>query len=155
MLLSTKRLQGERARARDGDAGRIEDVYFEDAHWQVRYVVVEQEARMRRLFREEQLSLEEYREQRADMAAERERLQARLQQAAAAAAEAEAALAGLQRAEEMAGHIAAIRSLPVEQQKHLLRHFAQSVTLRKNPDDDEVACEIVWKWNGTRAPEAG
>ncbi|HLN64352.1 MAG TPA: recombinase family protein [Symbiobacteriaceae bacterium] len=115
----------------------------------------EQEARMRRLFREEQLSLEEYREQRADMAAERERLQARLQQAAAAAAEAEAALAGLQRAEEMAGHIAAIRSLPVEQQKHLLRHFAQSVTLRKNPDDDEVACEIVWKWNGTRAPEAG
>ena len=47
MLLSAKRLQGERARARDGDAGRIEDVYFEDSHWQVRYVVVEQDARMR------------------------------------------------------------------------------------------------------------
>jgi hypothetical protein len=46
MLLSAKGLQGERARARDGDAGRIEDVYFEDSHWQVRYLVVEQEARL-------------------------------------------------------------------------------------------------------------
>jgi hypothetical protein len=46
MLLSAKRLQGERVRARDGDAGRIDDVYFDDGSWRVRYVLVRDDRRI-------------------------------------------------------------------------------------------------------------
>jgi uncharacterized protein YrrD len=46
MLLSAKRLQGERVRARDGDAGRIDDVYFDDGDWSVRHLVVRDDRRI-------------------------------------------------------------------------------------------------------------
>ncbi|HZQ75271.1 MAG TPA: PRC-barrel domain-containing protein [Burkholderiales bacterium] len=46
MLLSARRLQGERVRAMDGDAGRIDDVYFDDASWSVRYMVVRDDRRI-------------------------------------------------------------------------------------------------------------
>jgi sporulation protein YlmC with PRC-barrel domain len=46
MLLSAKRLQGERVRARDGDAGRIDDVYFDDDDWSVRHLVVRDDLRI-------------------------------------------------------------------------------------------------------------
>jgi hypothetical protein len=46
MLLSAKRLQGERVRARDGDAGRIDDLYFDDGDWGVRHIVVRDDRRI-------------------------------------------------------------------------------------------------------------
>jgi hypothetical protein len=46
MLLSTKRFQGARALARDGYGGQVEDVYFDDVAWQVRYLVLREDDRM-------------------------------------------------------------------------------------------------------------
>ena len=40
MLLSARRLQHERVLALDGDGGRVDDVYFDDVGWNVRYLVV-------------------------------------------------------------------------------------------------------------------
>lgn len=41
MLLSAKKTQGHRLHARDGEIGRLQDLYFDDISWQVRYLVVE------------------------------------------------------------------------------------------------------------------
>ncbi|HWI64766.1 MAG TPA: hypothetical protein VNT75_23300, partial [Symbiobacteriaceae bacterium] len=116
--------------------------------------VAEQEQRMRRLFREGDLSLEEYREQRADLAAERTEVSARLEQVSSAVAQAEAAQAALDQDLGMAERVAEAASLPVEQQKHLLRHFAESVTLFRRPGaGGGLTCEVVWRWTGARPPE--
>lgn len=41
MILNAKTLEGCELHARDGDVGRIKDIYFDDAAWRVRYFVVE------------------------------------------------------------------------------------------------------------------
>ena len=41
MLLRVKDLQGYTLRARDGDIGKIEDLYFDDQGWTVRHLVVD------------------------------------------------------------------------------------------------------------------
>jgi len=38
---TASQLQGATALASDGEAGRIKDIYFDDEHWTVRYLVVE------------------------------------------------------------------------------------------------------------------
>ena len=40
MLRSAKSLEGLELRARDGEIGNVKDVYFDDHHWHVRYLVV-------------------------------------------------------------------------------------------------------------------
>jgi len=40
MLRNAKSLEGYELHARDGAIGKVKDVYFDDAHWQVRYLVV-------------------------------------------------------------------------------------------------------------------
>jgi uncharacterized protein YrrD len=41
MILRAKTLEGCELHARDGEIGRVKDVYFDDEHWHVRYLVVE------------------------------------------------------------------------------------------------------------------
>jgi hypothetical protein len=41
MLTHAKKLEGFTIRAIDGDIGRVRDLYFDDEHWHVRYVVVD------------------------------------------------------------------------------------------------------------------
>jgi uncharacterized protein YrrD len=41
MLQSTNDLHGFTIHAKDGDIGTIEDLYFDDGHWKVRYLVVD------------------------------------------------------------------------------------------------------------------
>lgn len=41
MLFTTKTLNGDPIRARDGDVGTVKDVYFDDEKWAVRYLVVD------------------------------------------------------------------------------------------------------------------
>jgi uncharacterized protein YrrD len=41
MLIKAKTLEGCELRARDGVIGRVKDVYFDDEHWHVRYLVVD------------------------------------------------------------------------------------------------------------------
>ena len=41
MLRSALQLRGYRIDAEDGRIGRVQDLYFDDGHWTVRYVVVE------------------------------------------------------------------------------------------------------------------
>jgi site-specific DNA recombinase len=110
--------------------------------------------RMRRLFREGDLTLAEYREQRADLEQEEQALRSRMQQLEQAVAEGEAALAGLARQAEMVALVRTVDNLPVEQQKLILRHFVQAITLQRREEDGAVTCEVVWRWGGgTRAPE--
>jgi hypothetical protein len=40
MLLSTKRMLGFRVNAADGASGTVQDFYFDDGHWTIRYLVV-------------------------------------------------------------------------------------------------------------------
>src|SRR5512140_3318768 len=44
MLHPMKEFVGRRLEASDGAIGKIEDVYFDDRHWRVRYVVVDSES---------------------------------------------------------------------------------------------------------------
>jgi chromosome segregation ATPase len=115
--------------------------------------VDELETRMRRLFRENQLSLEEYREQRADLGKEREGLHARIHQLEKVISDTEASLDVMDREEQMVTRVQEVRSLPVEQQKQLLRHFNDSVTLYRHPGGSEIQCEVAWRWAGVRLPE--
>ena len=41
MLRSLKSLAGFRIAARDGEIGRVEDFYFDDAHWNIRFIIVD------------------------------------------------------------------------------------------------------------------
>jgi uncharacterized protein YrrD len=41
MMTLAKTLEGCELHARDGEIGRVKDVYFDDEHWHVRYLVVE------------------------------------------------------------------------------------------------------------------
>jgi hypothetical protein len=41
MLRAIKQFQGVRIRARDGEIGKVSDVYFDDKEWVIRYVVVD------------------------------------------------------------------------------------------------------------------
>ncbi|MCL5745945.1 MAG: PRC-barrel domain-containing protein, partial [Acidobacteria bacterium] len=41
MLYTFSSLRGLRIRAKDGDIGSVEDLYFDDAEWRVRYLVVD------------------------------------------------------------------------------------------------------------------
>ena len=41
MIENAKQLYGKRLGARDGDIGRVKDIYFDDLHWVVRYVVAD------------------------------------------------------------------------------------------------------------------
>src|SRR6478609_7582195 len=41
MLQSIKQLYGDKLRASDGDIGHVQDFYFDDQKWAVRYVVVD------------------------------------------------------------------------------------------------------------------
>src|SRR5579862_1875852 len=41
MLQSINDLQGFTIHAQDGDIGMIEDLYFDDEHWKIRYLVVD------------------------------------------------------------------------------------------------------------------
>ena len=41
MLRSIKQLYGNKLAATDGEIGQVKDVYFDDVHWTVRYVVAE------------------------------------------------------------------------------------------------------------------
>lgn len=41
MLYSTKDLYGQPLAASDGDVGRVDDVYFDDGSWRMRYLVVD------------------------------------------------------------------------------------------------------------------
>ena len=41
MLRSTADLAGLAIHATDGDIGLVEDIYFDDIHWRVRYFVVD------------------------------------------------------------------------------------------------------------------
>jgi site-specific DNA recombinase len=115
--------------------------------------VDELETRMRRLFRENQLSLEEYREQRADLGKEREGLHARVHQLEKVISDTEASLDVMDREEQMVTRVQEVRSLPVEQQKQLLRHFNDSVTLYRYSGGSEIQCEVAWRWAGVRLPE--
>ncbi|HYG57548.1 MAG TPA: hypothetical protein VD902_05720, partial [Symbiobacteriaceae bacterium] len=116
--------------------------------------IAEQESRIRRMFREGGLTVAEYRELRADMAAERSDQQTRLQQLQSAAAEAEGSLLLTQREVELFGRIQELRSLPPEQQKHLLRHFAAAITLYRRQGSSEIVCDMLWRWAETRAAES-
>jgi len=40
VLRRLKPLLGEAIAATDGEAGRVEEVYFDDDHWRLRYLVV-------------------------------------------------------------------------------------------------------------------
>jgi len=41
MLQNLKHIEGRALRARDGALGEVKDFYFDDAHWHIRYLVVE------------------------------------------------------------------------------------------------------------------
>jgi len=41
MIYNAKQLYGKKLGARDGDIGRVKDIYFDDIHWAVRYVVAD------------------------------------------------------------------------------------------------------------------
>lgn len=41
MLRSIRRLHGDTVRAKDGDIGHINQAYFDDDNWCIRYLVVE------------------------------------------------------------------------------------------------------------------
>ena len=41
MLHTVKDLQGDRIAARDGEIGKVDEVYFDDENWRVRYLVVD------------------------------------------------------------------------------------------------------------------
>ena len=40
MLITAKTLSGYTLRSLDGDIGKVEEFYFDDHHWTVRYLVV-------------------------------------------------------------------------------------------------------------------
>lgn len=40
MIDSVKQMEGRALRARDGTIGKVKDLYFDDSHWHVRYLVV-------------------------------------------------------------------------------------------------------------------
>ncbi len=115
----------------------------------------EAEARIRKLFRDGELTLEEFREQRADMAREGQELRQRAERLERAAADIEAAMAVEAQTAELARSVGDIRRLEVEHQKQLLRHFVASLTLFRAPGTDDVLCDVQWKWGATRAAESG
>ncbi len=41
MIYQAKQLYGKKLGARDGDIGRVKDIYFDDLHWAIRYVVAD------------------------------------------------------------------------------------------------------------------
>ena len=41
MIYKAKQLYGKKLGARDGDIGRVKDIYFDDTHWAIRYVVAD------------------------------------------------------------------------------------------------------------------
>lgn len=41
MFRSIKEMKGHALHARDGDIGKVQDFYFDDRHWHIRYLVVE------------------------------------------------------------------------------------------------------------------
>lgn len=41
MIHKAKQLYGKKLGARDGDIGRVKDIYFDDLHWAIRYVVAD------------------------------------------------------------------------------------------------------------------
>ena len=41
MLVTAKELKGYRLRSLDGEIGKVEEFYFDDTHWAVRYIVAE------------------------------------------------------------------------------------------------------------------
>lgn len=112
------------------------------------------EARIRKLFRDGELTLEEFREQRADMDHEGRQLRNQVERLERVIAETEATTAIRAHEEEMAGLIEDIRNRPTEHQKQVLRQFAASIRLFRRQGSNEVMCDVQWKWNVVRDEES-
>jgi site-specific DNA recombinase len=113
----------------------------------------EAEARIRRLFREQKLTLAEFREQRADMDQEGRQLREQVGQLERVIAQTEATSAVRAQEEEIAGLVEDIRNRPAEQQKQVLRQFVSSIRLFRRQGSHEVLCEMQWKWTEGRGDE--
>jgi site-specific DNA recombinase len=112
------------------------------------------EAHIRKLFREGQLTLAEYREQRADMELERKSAMDQIQRLEKQVRELDAVTALTEQQVEMLAQVQSIRNLTVANQKQLLRHFMASVSLFKQQGSSEVLCDVRWNWGEERAGES-
>ncbi|MGE5530728.1 MAG: recombinase zinc beta ribbon domain-containing protein, partial [Bacteroidota bacterium] len=113
----------------------------------------EAEARVRKLLRDGAISPEEYREQREDIGAEAAGLRAQANKLESVIRELEASRALQDQQREMGERIREIHKLPIEQQKQILRHFVQAITLFRDKGSSDIQCDVQWRWSGPRMEE--
>lgn len=108
--------------------------------------------RIKRLVREGELTVAEYREIKASLDAERSELGVRLERARLAERGALAGLSGRDRLNAHLKQVDAFDLLDPAGQKRLLRHFIQEIQLHRPQRSQDVELRIVWRWGPDPVP---
>ena len=109
------------------------------------------EQRLKRLLRDGELTVAEYRELREDMERETEEVKEAHQKALAAERQALAGLKGQARLMESLSKVDEWAALDLRSRKLLLRQFIQEIRVFKAPKSQAVECHIVWRWDSGAA----
>lgn len=103
--------------------------------------------RIKRMLREGEISVPEYRELKASLAEETGALRERLARARDLERAARSGLAGQDRLRAHLDRVDALDQLTPAGRKQVLRQFVQEIHLYRQQRLPEVACRIVWRWD--------
>jgi chromosome segregation ATPase len=107
--------------------------------------LAEEEAHVRKHFRQQALSLDEFRQMSDDLKAEAAELRGREQILSSRLSDLRATIGGQAALLDSARKVDHWDQLDPIEQKNVLRFFVDRVRAYKRPKSDEICCEITWK----------
>jgi site-specific DNA recombinase len=107
--------------------------------------LAQEEAHVRKHFRQQALTLEEYRQMSEDLKAEGEELRGREQVLSTRLEDLRATIGGQAMLLDAARKVDHWDELDPVEQKNVLRFFVETVRAFKRPKSNEIHCEITWK----------
>lgn len=110
------------------------------------------EKRLKGLFLEAQLTVEEYRQLQAELNTKLMTTRGKLEKAVAAEIDAKTSLQSQTQNTVLLDRIEKWEELPLRERKQLIGQFVDSVTAYRDKSTNELTCEITWRWAPPEQP---